>query len=78
MHVHLIGVAGTGMSALAALLVEAGHRVSGSDTAFDPPVGPYLRELGIECLPGWKVANLDGARSPCARPANRIDAHGAR
>ncbi|MGB3053206.1 MAG: Mur ligase domain-containing protein, partial [Polyangiales bacterium] len=34
MHVHLIGIAGTGMSALAALLVEAGHRVSGSDTAF--------------------------------------------
>lgn len=59
MHVHLIGVAGTGMSALAALLVEAGHRVSGSDTAFDPPVGPYLRALGIECLPGWNRTNLD-------------------
>jgi UDP-N-acetylmuramate: L-alanyl-gamma-D-glutamyl-meso-diaminopimelate ligase len=61
MHVHLIGVAGTGMSALAALLVEAGHRVSGSDTAFDPPVGPYLEELGIECLKGWQASNLDEA-----------------
>ena len=59
MHVHLIGVAGTGMSALAALLVEAGHRVSGSDTAFDPPVGPYLAELGIHCLEGWRSSNLD-------------------
>ena len=59
MHVHLIGVAGTGMSALAALLVEAGHRVSGSDTAFDPPVGPYLEELGILCLEGWRCSNLD-------------------
>ena len=59
MHVHLIGVAGTGMSALAALLIEAGHRVSGSDTAFDPPVGPYLEELGIECLEGWQASNLD-------------------
>lgn len=59
MHVHLIGVAGTGMSALAALLVEAGHRVSGSDTAFDPPVGPYLEELGIECHEGWRSKNLD-------------------
>lgn len=59
MHVHLIGVAGTGMSALAALLTEAGHSVSGSDTAFDPPVGPYLRALGIECLDGWNPANLD-------------------
>lgn len=59
MHVHLIGVAGTGMSALGALLVEAGHRVSGSDTAFDPPVGPYLEELGIECMSGWNRSNLD-------------------
>lgn len=59
MHVHLIGVAGTGMSALGALLVEAGHRVSGSDTAFDPPVGPYLEELGIECMAGWNSSNLD-------------------
>jgi UDP-N-acetylmuramate: L-alanyl-gamma-D-glutamyl-meso-diaminopimelate ligase len=59
MHVHLIGVAGTGMSALGALLVEAGHHVSGSDTAFDPPVGPYLEEVGIECLAGWKSSNLD-------------------
>jgi UDP-N-acetylmuramate: L-alanyl-gamma-D-glutamyl-meso-diaminopimelate ligase len=58
MHVHLIGVAGTGMSALAALLVEAGHRVSGSDTAFDPPVGPYLEGLGIECLEGWRGSNV--------------------
>jgi UDP-N-acetylmuramate: L-alanyl-gamma-D-glutamyl-meso-diaminopimelate ligase len=59
MHVHLIGVAGTGMSALAALLAERGHRVSGSDTAYDPPVGPYLRELGIACLDGWNPENLD-------------------
>ncbi len=59
MHIHLIGVAGTGMSALAALLLEAGHRVSGSDTAFDPPVGPYLQDIGVECLRGWDPSNLD-------------------
>jgi UDP-N-acetylmuramate: L-alanyl-gamma-D-glutamyl-meso-diaminopimelate ligase len=59
MHVHLIGIAGTGMSALAALLAESGHHVSGSDAAFDPPVGPYLRELGVECLEGWNPSNLD-------------------
>jgi UDP-N-acetylmuramate: L-alanyl-gamma-D-glutamyl-meso-diaminopimelate ligase len=59
MRIHLVGVAGTGMSALAALLAEKGHEVTGSDTAFDPPVGPYLRELGIECLEGWRPENLD-------------------
>lgn len=61
MHIHLIGVAGTGMSALAGLLAEAGHRVGGSDVAFDPPVGPYLKELGIECMQGWNESNLDAA-----------------
>lgn len=30
-HIHLIGVAGSGMSGIAALLLALGHRVSGSD-----------------------------------------------
>src|SRR5579884_941815 len=30
-RVHLLGVAGSGMSGLAALLIEIGHSVSGSD-----------------------------------------------
>lgn len=59
MHIHLIGVAGTGMSALAGLLAAEGHHVSGSDTAFDPPVGPLLEKLGIDCMPGWQPKNLD-------------------
>lgn len=49
------------MSALAGLLAAAGHRISGSDTAFDPPVGPLLERLGVECMPGWKPENLDNA-----------------
>jgi len=59
MRVHLVGVAGAGMSALAALLTERGHQVSGSDTAFDPPVGPYLQAIGIDCMHGWNASNLD-------------------
>ncbi|MFP6873064.1 MAG: UDP-N-acetylmuramate--L-alanine ligase [Verrucomicrobiales bacterium] len=31
MRIHLIGVAGSGMSGVASLLIELGHRVSGSD-----------------------------------------------
>src|SRR5882762_4541313 len=30
-QIHLVGVAGSGMSGLAALLIELGHTVSGSD-----------------------------------------------
>lgn len=58
MKVHLIGVAGTGMGQLATLLKDAGHEVSGSDIAFDPPMGPALEAAGIRCLPGWNAANI--------------------
>jgi UDP-N-acetylmuramate: L-alanyl-gamma-D-glutamyl-meso-diaminopimelate ligase len=59
MRVHLIGVSGTGMGALAALLREAGDDVSGSDVAFDPPIGPMLQRLGVRCLEGYDAANLE-------------------
>jgi UDP-N-acetylmuramate: L-alanyl-gamma-D-glutamyl-meso-diaminopimelate ligase len=60
-RVHLVGVSGTGMGALAALFVEAGHEVSGSDVAFDPPIGPALRALGVRCLEGYDAAHLEPA-----------------
>lgn len=58
MHVHLLGICGTGMGSLAALLREAGHEVSGSDTSFDPPMGPMLRDLGVTLHEGWNRAHI--------------------
>jgi len=58
MHVHLIGVAGTGMGSLASLFRKAGHRVSGSDLRFDPPMGDVLRQAGVECKEGYAAENL--------------------
>jgi UDP-N-acetylmuramate: L-alanyl-gamma-D-glutamyl-meso-diaminopimelate ligase len=58
MHVHLIGVAGTGMGSLAALFRRAGHRVSGSDLRFDPPMGEVLEAAGVECKQGYSADNL--------------------
>jgi UDP-N-acetylmuramate: L-alanyl-gamma-D-glutamyl-meso-diaminopimelate ligase len=58
-RVYLIGVSGTGMGALAALFLEAGHEVSGSDAAFDAPIGPALRALGVRCLEGYDAGHLD-------------------
>ena len=60
MRVHFIGVAGTGMGALALLFRDAGHDVTGSDAAFDPPIGPALEAAGIACLRGYDAAHLDG------------------
>lgn len=61
MKIHVVAVAGTGMGALAGLLVELGHDVSGSDVAFDPPIGPALREWGVKTLSGFDAAHLAAA-----------------
>jgi UDP-N-acetylmuramate: L-alanyl-gamma-D-glutamyl-meso-diaminopimelate ligase len=61
LKVHLIGVGGTGMGALAGLLVEAGHEVRGSDGPLYPPMSTLLAELGIEVLEGYRPENLDWA-----------------
>ncbi|MFO0762082.1 MAG: Mur ligase family protein [Byssovorax sp.] len=59
MHVHFVAVAGTGMGALAGLFKAAGHEVSGSDTAFYPPMGPALERWGIRTMTGFGPQNLD-------------------
>jgi len=46
------------MGALAGLLVELGHEVSGSDVAFDPPIGPALAAWGVKTLAGFEPAHL--------------------
>ncbi len=58
-HVHLVGVSGTGMGALATLFRARGDRVTGSDVSFDPPIGPALRAAGVECLTGYDAAHLE-------------------
>jgi UDP-N-acetylmuramate: L-alanyl-gamma-D-glutamyl-meso-diaminopimelate ligase len=56
---HLIGVAGSGMGALAGMLRALGHEVSGSDVRFDPPVGPELERWGVRCMTGFDAAHLE-------------------
>lgn len=58
MRIHLIGICGTGMGALAGLLLDAGHDVSGSDVRFDPPIGEVLRQSGARLLEGFEAAHV--------------------
>ena len=67
-HVHFVGVSGTGMGALATLFRARGVRVTGSDTAFDPPIGPALEAAGVECLRGWDPSRLEAVSGPAASP----------
>lgn len=64
---HFIGVGGIGMSALAAILAERGHRVSGSDRR-DSPTLERLRQLGVrvflEQTPATLAALGAGAEQP--------------
>jgi UDP-N-acetylmuramate: L-alanyl-gamma-D-glutamyl-meso-diaminopimelate ligase len=57
-HVHLIGIGGTGMSALAGLLASAGCRVTGSDRELYPPTSTILARLGLEIRQGFDPAHL--------------------
>jgi UDP-N-acetylmuramate: L-alanyl-gamma-D-glutamyl-meso-diaminopimelate ligase len=59
MKVHLIGIGGTGMGALAGLLVEAGHEVRGSDGPLYPPMSTLLAGLRVELYEGYRPQNLD-------------------
>jgi UDP-N-acetylmuramate--alanine ligase len=46
-RVHIVGVAGAGMSAIATVLSEMGHKVTGSDAAGGPAL-QRLQALGVE------------------------------
>ncbi|HTV01464.1 MAG TPA: Mur ligase domain-containing protein, partial [Luteitalea sp.] len=59
MHIHLIGVAGTAMATLAAMLQRRGHRVTGSDAAVYPPMSDFLQVEGIAYVSGYAAANVD-------------------
>ncbi|HEY3802586.1 MAG TPA: GNAT family N-acetyltransferase [Kofleriaceae bacterium] len=59
MKVHLIGIGGTGMGAVAGLLVAAGHDVRGSDSAVYPPMSEQLATLGVPVMMPYGEHNLD-------------------
>jgi len=59
MRIHFIGICGTGMASLAAMLREQGHAISGSDEAVYPPMSDFLSEKGIPVSPGFKLEHLD-------------------
>ena len=57
--IHLIGICGTGMGTLAAMLQEAGYRVRGSDENVYPPMSTFLASRGIPIKEGYGAENLE-------------------
>ncbi|MCU0271258.1 MAG: UDP-N-acetylmuramate--L-alanine ligase [Acidimicrobiales bacterium] len=56
-RVHIVGVGGSGMSAIATVLAEMGHTVSGSDLRDAAPL-QQLRARGVRVDVGHAAANL--------------------
>ncbi len=60
-RIHLIGVGGTAMAALAGMLKERGFAVSGSDNQLYEPTASLLKRLQIDVRSGFSPDNLDPA-----------------
>ena len=59
-HVHFIGIGGSGLSAIARLLLESGYSVSGSDRALSP-FADEIRKAGARVYIGHHPRNIGGA-----------------
>lgn len=58
LHFHFLGICGTAMGSVAAMLKELGHEVSGSDENVYPPMSTFLAERGIAIKEGYRPENL--------------------
>ena len=57
-RIHLIGVCGTAMATLAALLKSRGYDVRGSDQNMYPPMSDFLVQQGITTFQGYDAAHI--------------------
>ena len=55
---HFIGVCGTAMATLAAMLKARGHVVQGSDLGVYPPMSEFLAREGIAAFEGYKAEHI--------------------
>jgi UDP-N-acetylmuramate: L-alanyl-gamma-D-glutamyl-meso-diaminopimelate ligase len=58
LRIHLIGVCGTAMATLAALLKSRGYQVQGSDQQVYPPMSDFLVAEGIKTFSGYSADNI--------------------
>nr|MCU0476567.1 Mur ligase domain-containing protein [Anaerolineae bacterium] len=59
-HIHLVGIGGTGLSAIAKVLLERGVPVSGSDRAANDQTA-HLEQLGATVYLGHHADHIAGA-----------------
>ncbi len=57
-RIHIMGICGTGMAALAGMLKQTGFTITGSDAHVYPPMSELLQNLGIIPASGYDPENL--------------------
>ena len=57
-HIHIMGVCGTGMAAMAGMFRDSGFRVTGSDQNVYPPMSDFLAQAGIDVMEGYRSEKL--------------------
>ena len=79
-RIHVVGIGGSGMSAIATVLVAMGHHVSGSDLKASAGL-ERLRALGVEVFVGHAASQLgdvDALTCSTAVPASNPEVAAAR
>jgi UDP-N-acetylmuramate--alanine ligase len=59
-HIHIVGIGGSGMSAVARILLERGFKVSGSDRTLSP-ITEALQRSGATIYQGHDATHIEGA-----------------
>jgi UDP-N-acetylmuramate: L-alanyl-gamma-D-glutamyl-meso-diaminopimelate ligase len=59
-RIHFIGICGTAMATLAAMLKQRGHDVQGSDHGVYPPMSDFLRREQIRVFDGYRDEHVSG------------------
>jgi UDP-N-acetylmuramate--alanine ligase len=72
-RVHVTNIGGAGMSAVATLLAEMGHQVSGHEPAASTPFVEPLRALGVDVVTGGPGALPEGTDAVITSTATPAD-----
>jgi UDP-N-acetylmuramate: L-alanyl-gamma-D-glutamyl-meso-diaminopimelate ligase len=76
-RLHMTGIGGTGMAAVAGLFSQKGFEVTGSDTPIYPPMDETLRAIGITPYVQYKAEHLQNAKPDMLILANAISRRNA-
>ena len=71
-HIHFVGIGGAGMSGIAAVLIDQGYQVSGSDQV-DSTETRHLSQKGAQVWLGHDATHVKGADVVVV--SNAIDSH---